>query len=64
MKVGGRLSRAIMQVEAKQPVNLPNIAHVSQLIINHAHQEVGHPVGTMYFHFLGNGIGSFEAMLP
>lgn len=31
-----------MPVEAKHPVILPKNAHVSQLIFNHAHLEVGH----------------------
>ena len=42
LRVGGRLSRAVMPVEAKHPAILSKNAHVSQLIISHAHQEVGH----------------------
>ena len=42
LRVGGRLSRAVMPMEAKHPAILPKNAHVSQLIISHAHQEVRH----------------------
>ena len=42
LRVGGRLSRAVMPMEAKHPAILPKNANVSQLIISHAHQEVGH----------------------
>ena len=42
LRVGGRLSRAVMPEEAKHPAILPNNGHVSLLIINHAHREIGH----------------------
>lgn len=42
IRVGGRLSRAAMPVEAKHPVILAKDQHVSTLILRHVHQETGH----------------------
>lgn len=42
IRVGGRLSRAAMPVEAKHPVILAKDQHISNLILCHVHQETGH----------------------
>lgn len=42
IKVGGRLSRAAMPVEAKHPVILAKDLHISSLILSHIHQATGH----------------------
>ncbi|XP_056588276.1 uncharacterized protein LOC130408847 [Triplophysa dalaica] len=42
IRIGGRLSRAAMPVEAIHPVILAKDQHVSTLILRHVHQETGH----------------------
>lgn len=42
LRVGGRLSRAAMPEEAKHPVILAKDFHISNLILQHIHEEVGH----------------------
>ncbi|KAK7877121.1 hypothetical protein WMY93_032173 [Mugilogobius chulae] len=42
IRVGGRLSRAAMPVEAKHPVILVKDLHLARLILCHVHQETGH----------------------
>ncbi|KAK7899043.1 hypothetical protein WMY93_019896 [Mugilogobius chulae] len=42
IRVGGRLSRAAMPVEAKHPVILAKDLHLARLILCHVHQETGH----------------------
>ncbi|XP_071951906.1 uncharacterized protein [Antedon mediterranea] len=42
LRVGGRLCRASMPEESKQPIILPNKSHVSEIIIRHLHAVVGH----------------------
>lgn len=42
IRVGGRLGRAAMPVEAKHPVILAKDLHISGLILRHIHQETGH----------------------
>ncbi|KAK7899128.1 hypothetical protein WMY93_019981 [Mugilogobius chulae] len=42
IRVGGRLSNLSMPVETKHPVILPKDLHVSELLLRHIHQEVGH----------------------
>ncbi|XDV54607.1 hypothetical protein PO909_022856, partial [Leuciscus waleckii] len=42
IRVGGRLSRAAMPLEAKHPVILAKDQHISNLILAHVHQETGH----------------------
>lgn len=42
LRVGGRLSRAAMPEEIKHPVIVPKNSHISNLILHHIHQEVGH----------------------
>ncbi|XP_063967618.1 uncharacterized protein LOC129271341 [Lytechinus pictus] len=42
LKVGGRLSRSTLAEDAKHPAILPRDNHVTDLIIQHYHEEVGH----------------------
>ncbi|KAG1936405.1 hypothetical protein F2P79_018737 [Pimephales promelas] len=42
LRVGGRLSRAAMPEEAKHPAILAKDLHISNIILQHIHQEVGH----------------------
>ena len=42
LRVGGRLSRAAMPEDAKHPAILPKDHHVSKLILEKIHQQVGH----------------------
>ncbi|KAL0199404.1 hypothetical protein M9458_007944, partial [Cirrhinus mrigala] len=42
IRVGGRLSRAAMPLEAKHPVILAKDQHISNLILADVHQETGH----------------------
>ncbi|XP_039503038.1 uncharacterized protein LOC120459480 [Pimephales promelas] len=42
IRVGGRLSRAAMPVEAKHPVIMAKDKHISNLILHHVHQVTGH----------------------
>ncbi|KAL0178992.1 hypothetical protein M9458_024434, partial [Cirrhinus mrigala] len=42
MRVGGRLSRLSMPVEVKHPIILSKDLHISELLLRHVHQEVGH----------------------
>ncbi|XP_035986832.1 uncharacterized protein LOC118560169 [Fundulus heteroclitus] len=42
IRVGGRLSRASMPVEAKHPVILAKDLYISNLILHHVHEVTGH----------------------
>lgn len=42
LRVGGRLSRADMSEDAKHPLILAKDFHISDLLLRHIHQEVGH----------------------
>lgn len=42
LRVGGRLSKMAMPTEQKHPAILPKNHHVSKLLLQHIHQEVGH----------------------
>ncbi|KAI9999388.1 hypothetical protein NQD34_018259 [Periophthalmus magnuspinnatus] len=42
LRVGGRLSNSSMPVEVKHPIILPKDLHISELLLRHVHQEVGH----------------------
>ena len=42
LRVGGRLRRASIPAETKHPVILPRKSHVTTLIIQHIHEELGH----------------------
>lgn len=42
LRVGGRLSRLSMPVEVKHPLILAKDLHISELLLRHVHQEVGH----------------------
>lgn len=42
LRVGGRLSRASMPEESKHPVILAKNSHVSDILLRHIHEEVGH----------------------
>jgi len=42
IRVGGRLSRAVMPEETKHPAILAKDFHISNIILKHIHQEVGH----------------------
>ncbi|CAM4597167.1 unnamed protein product [Leuciscus chuanchicus] len=42
LRVGGRLSKAAMPEESKHPAILAKDLHISDLILQHIHQEVGH----------------------
>ena len=42
IRVGGRLLRARVDNEAKNPVILPKIHHVAKLIVRYYHQAAGH----------------------
>lgn len=42
LRVGGRLSKAAMPEESKHPAIIAKDLHISDLIIQHIHQEVGH----------------------
>ena len=42
LRVGGRLSRAALPEDAKHPVILANDLHISDVLLRHIHQQVGH----------------------
>ncbi|KAK7944331.1 hypothetical protein WMY93_000059 [Mugilogobius chulae] len=42
LRVGGRLCRLAMPVEVKHPIILTKNLHVTELLLRHIHQEVGH----------------------
>lgn len=42
LRVGGRLSRSSMPAEAKHPIILAKNFHISDILLRHIHQEVGH----------------------
>lgn len=42
LRVGGRLSRSSMPVEAKHPIILAKNSHIAALLLRHIHHEVGH----------------------
>lgn len=42
MRLGGRLEHASLPTDQKHPMILPDMSHVSQLLIRHAHQETLH----------------------
>ncbi|KAL7874304.1 hypothetical protein SRHO_G00052740 [Serrasalmus rhombeus] len=42
LRVGGRLSRASMPTEAKHPMIIPKNHHVADLILQDAHERLGH----------------------
>lgn len=42
LRVGGRLSRAAMPEECKHPTILAKDLHISDIILRHIHQKVGH----------------------
>ena len=42
LRVGGRLSRLSMPMESKHPIILAKDLHISELLLRHIHQEVGH----------------------
>lgn len=42
LRVGGRLCRLAMPVEVKHPIILTKDLHISELLLRHIHQEVGH----------------------
>lgn len=42
LRVGGRLSRAAMPIEAQHPAILPKDSHISKLILTDIHKRLGH----------------------
>ena len=42
MRVGGRIDRALADVDVKRPIILPQHSHFRELIIRQKHSEVGH----------------------
>ena len=42
MRVGGRLSKSNLSYEEKHPVILPGNSHLTQLIIDDCHKQIGH----------------------
>lgn len=42
LRVGGRLSKALLPVESKRPAILSKDLHISTLILRHIHQQIGH----------------------
>lgn len=42
LRVGGRLSRADLPEDAKHPIILSKNFHISDILLRHIHQEVGH----------------------
>lgn len=42
IRVGGRLLKSAMPPEAKNPIILPTNHHVTQLLIRHVHENIGH----------------------
>ena len=42
LRVGGRLSKSSMPLNAKHPIIMAKDLHVSELILRHVHEEVGH----------------------
>lgn len=42
LRIGGRLSKSAMPAEAKHPIILAKDLHVSELLLRHIHQQVGH----------------------
>jgi len=48
LRVGGRLSRAVMPEEMKHPIILAKDFHISDIILKCIHQEVGHGGGQLF----------------
>ncbi|XP_038055409.1 uncharacterized protein LOC119727556 [Patiria miniata] len=42
IRVGGRIARSDLPIEAKHPAILPHKGHVTQLLIRHIHEKVNH----------------------
>lgn len=42
LRVGGRLDKSAMPEETKQPIILPKDIHISTLILQHIHEQLGH----------------------
>ena len=42
LRVGGRLSHAKLHLGAKYPVILPKSGHITNLVVRHFHEKVGH----------------------
>lgn len=42
LRVGGRLSRAAMPEESRHPIILAKDSHISNILLKHIHEEVGH----------------------
>ncbi len=42
LRVGGRLSKSALPIEAKHPAILPKSSHTTNLILRHVHEKVGH----------------------
>lgn len=42
LRVGGRINKSAMPVHQKNPIILPKGAHISNLILQHIHHQVGH----------------------
>ena len=47
VRVEGRLKKALVEVNVKHPIILPQNCHFSQLVIGQHHVEMGHS-GTSY----------------
>ena len=45
LRIGGRIRRAAVPFEVKHPLILPKKSHVSNLIVRHFHETVGHHQG-------------------
>lgn len=41
LRVGGRLSKLSMSVEAKHPIILSKVLHITELLLQHVHRQVG-----------------------
>lgn len=42
LRVGGRLSRALMPEDSKHPIILPKNSHIAEILLQYIHKEVGH----------------------
>lgn len=42
LRVGGRLDKSAMPEESKRPMILPKDLHISKLILQHIHEQLGH----------------------
>lgn len=42
LRVGGRINKTAMPVHQKNPIILPQGSHISNLILQHIHRQVGH----------------------